>query len=96
MKDVSVQIDLGGGAQILQVMAMKTVEQSANAIAARANSMAASVSSEPIEFEVTSNVGVIKNGARAIATVHANTTGAHQGYVARTVLAKSKDGGRVK
>ena len=95
MKDVTFQLDQNAGAKILQNMAMPTVQKSAAAIAARANSMAASVTSEPPDFTVSSQVGTIRRGRRAIATVRASTQDAHQGYIANMTLAKAKDAGRV-
>jgi len=93
--DVSFQLDTDAGAEILQGMALATVERSANAIAARAQSMAASISSNPPEITVTSGIGTIKRGMRAIATVRAVGKDSHQSYVGHTALSKAKDAGKV-
>jgi hypothetical protein len=96
MKDVSFQLDQSGGAEILQNMVMPTIQQSADAISARAGSMASSQSSDPPTFEVSSRVGVIRRGERAIATIKANSQNPHQDFIAHDVLVKAKDAGRVK
>lgn len=93
--DVTFQLDPKGGEEILQNMAMATITQSAKAIATRAQTMAASVSAEPPEIEVTTHVGTIRRGVRAIATVKAIGKNAHQNYIGHSVLLKSKDAGRV-
>lgn len=94
-KDVSFQLDTKGGEAILQKMAAPVVKRSADAIAARAKSMAASISSNPPEITVTQQVGIIRRGTRAIATVRANGQDARQNYVGHVALSKAKDAGRV-
>lgn len=91
------QLDISAaGRAILQNMAMPTVQQSAAAIMGRADAMATAQSSEAPGFSLSSRVGVIKRGSRAIATVTANTTSsAHAAYIARQALVKAKDAGRV-
>lgn len=90
------QLDLTeAGLQILQGMAMPVVKQSADAIAARARSMASSMSSEAIGFDTTTHVGTLRQGTRAIATVAANGLDEHQAYIAHMALTKSKDAGQV-
>lgn len=93
--DLSFQLDIGNAESILTDLAMNQVEQSANAIADRANSMAASMSKDPPEFGVGTGVGVIRRGNRAIATVAAVGNNAHQEYIGHQALAKAKDAGRV-
>lgn len=94
-KDVSFSLDPQGGADILQKMAASTVKQSAEAIAARARSMAQSQTSNPPDITVETKVGVIKRGTRAIATIRASGDDAHANYIGHMALAKSKDAGRV-
>lgn len=95
MKDVSFQLDTNEAAEIIRDMAMPIVKKSADAIASRAKSMASSISSDPPTFEVTTEVGTIRRGSRAIATVLAVAKDEHQNYIAYQALAKSKDAGRV-
>lgn len=94
-KDVSFSLDPQGGQDILQSMAMSTVKQSAEAIGARARGIASSISSDPPEITVTTTVGTIRRGVRAIATVRALGEDAHANYIGHQALAKSKDAGRV-
>lgn len=94
-KDVTFQLDPAGGQEILQRMVAPTIKKSADAIAARANSMASSLSSEPPNITVTESVGTIRRGVRAIATVRAEGKNAHQNYVGHQAIVKSKDAGRV-
>ena len=93
--DVTFQLDPKGGEEILQNMAMATIEKSAEAIASRARSMAASISSQPPEINVSTKIGTIRRGVRAIATVSATGVDAHQNYIGHSVLNKSKDAGRI-
>lgn len=93
-KDVKFQLDTTAAQQILTEMAMPTVTQRAQAIAGRAQSIAASISSDPPQIEVSTTVGTIRKGTRAIATVRANGRDAHQNYIGFTALTKSTDAGR--
>lgn len=94
-KDVSFSLDASGGADILQNMAMPIVKRSADAIAARARSMASSISDNPPDISVTSQVGTIRRGVRAIATVKAEGSDPHQNYIGHVALIKAKDAGRI-
>lgn len=94
-KDVSFVLDPAGGAEILQNMSAKVIKQSAEAIAARARSMASSISDNPPEISVATKVGTIKRGVRAIATISAIGSDAHENYIGHIALAKAKDAGRV-
>ena len=93
-KDVSFSLDPSGGEAILQKMMMPTVKQRADAIAARAQSMAGSMTSNPPSISVTTRIGTIKRGTRAIATIAASGSDAHANYVGHMALAKAKDAGR--
>lgn len=93
-KDVTFQLDPAGGAEVLQQMMMPTIRQAGEAIAARANSMAQSQSSRPPQISVSTKVGIIKRGQRAIATIQATGDNPHANYIGHSVLAKSKDAGR--
>ena len=94
-KDVSFALDTKGGENILQTMMMPTVKERADAMAARARSMANSLTSNPPEIAVTTKIGTIRKGVRAIATISASGGGdAHAAYIGNMVLAKSKDAGR--
>lgn len=93
-KDVSFSLDPKGGEAILQRMMMPTVRQRADAIAARARSMAGSMSSNPPTISVTTRVGTIKRGVRAIADISAEGDDAHENYIGHIALAKAKDAGR--
>lgn len=92
--DVSFAMDTTGGEEILQSMAMPIVKQKADAIAARATSMAGSMSNRPPNITVTTKVGTIKRGVRAIATIAAEGRDAHQTYIGHYVLSRAKDAGR--
>jgi hypothetical protein len=84
------------GKVILQTIAMTAVEKSANAIASRASSMASSQSRDPIVFGTSSEVGTIKKGKRAIATVAAvNVNDNRSSYLAHIALVKAIDAGRI-
>jgi len=93
-KDVSFSLDQKGGETILQSMMMPTVKQRAEAIAARAQAMVGSMSSNPPSITVTTRLGTIKRGVRAIATIKAEGDDAHENYIGHIALAKSKDAGR--
>jgi len=93
-KDVSFSLDPKGGEAILQTMMMPTVKQRAEAIAARARSMTSSMTSNPPVISVSTRLGTIKRGVRAIATVSAEGDDAHANYVGHVALAKAKDAGR--
>lgn len=93
-KDVSFAMDIKGGEEILQSMMMPTVKAKADAIAARATSMAGSMSKRPPNITVTTKIGTIKRGVRAIATISAEGRDKHQTYIGHYVLARAKDAGR--
>lgn len=93
-KDVSFVLDPKGGEQILQGMMMQTVKERATSIAARAQSIAGSMSSDPPTITTTTRLGTIKRGVRAIATVTAEGSDAHENYIGHVALAKAKDAGR--
>ncbi len=95
VKEVSFQLDPAGGKEILESMAAPTIKQSADAIAGRARSMASSISSNPPTIEVTSKVGTIRRGTRAISTIRATGNDADGNYIGHMALAKSQDAGRV-
>lgn len=94
-KDVSFQLDTAAAAIILTDMVAPLIKQSGEAIAARARSMAESMSSDPPEITITTNVGTIKRGRRAIATIRATGKNDHQNYIGVLALRKAKDAGRV-
>lgn len=94
-RDVKFQLDTRAAAVIITDMAMQTVEQSANAIASRAQSMAGSISSHPPQISVSTRVGTIKRGVRAIATITAEGKDDHENYVGRIALSKAIGAGRV-
>lgn len=87
-------MDTQGGEEILQRMMMPTVKQRADAIAARAQSIAGGMTSHPPTVSVSTKVGTIKRGVRAIATIAAEGDNSHQNYVGHIALAKAKDAGR--
>lgn len=94
-KDVSFSLDTVAAGEILTSMVAPTIKRSADAIAARARSMAASMTSNPPEITVTESVGVVRRGTRAIATIRASGRDAHANYIGHQVLVKAKDAGRV-
>ena len=94
-KNVTFQLDLAGGAEVLQNMAAPLIRQSAIAVANRARGMGSSISSNAPVFEVSVATGVIKRGQRAIGTVSANPVNDRQRYVAIEALKKSMDAGKV-
>lgn len=93
--DVSFVLDTAAAEELLTSMAMPTVKTSADAIVNRARSMASSMSSDPPEFSVTTEVGTIKRGVRAIATIAVQATDPHQNYIGFMALSKAKDAGKV-
>lgn len=93
-RDVSFALDTKGGQDILTTMMMPTIKARGNAILQRAQSMAQSMSSDPPDMSMTTEVGTIKNGVRAIAKISAQGKNKHQTYIAHYVLARAKDAGR--
>lgn len=95
-KDVSFAMDTAAGEEILTQLAMPTIKQSAEAVLARAQGMASSMSSDPPEISMTTSFGTIRRGTRAIATIRSNSNGnAHKNYIGVMALAKARDAGRV-
>lgn len=95
-KTITFQLDTKGGEDVLTNMVMPTIKQSAEAIAARATGMAGSLSSDPPSIDVSTSIGTIKRGTRAIALVKVDADGdAHKQYVGVVALRKSLDAGRV-
>lgn len=94
-KDVSFQLDTAAASVILTEMVAPVIKQSGEAIAARARSMASSISTDPPEITVTHTVTTLKRGARAVAIVRATGKDAHQNYIGSQALSKAKDAGRV-
>lgn len=94
-KDVSFSLDTQGGEEILTSMVAPVIEQSAAAIAARARSMAGSISSAPPAITVsTSRRASRRGGSRAVATVRAEGNDDHQNYIGYKALAKAIDAGQ--
>lgn len=88
----------GGGRDIIQQMAMPMVQKSAQAIASRASSMSASITSRPVEFKVNTYIGLPNRhgGTRAVAEIVAdNVYDSHQRYAGYEAVQKAKDAGRV-
>lgn len=94
-RKVRFQLNLSGGADVLQNMAQRVVNNSAKSIAGRANSVAGSMTSKPPTFKVYSSVGVIKRGQRAISVVKSESTNPRQTYIANQALVKSRDAGKL-
>jgi len=94
-RDVTFSLDTQAAAVILTDMVAPLIKQSGEAIAARAQSMANSMSSDPPEITVTTTVGTVKKGRRAIATITARGRDAHQNYIGHMALVKARDAGRV-
>ena len=94
-KDVSFSLDTTAAQAIIQDMAMPIIKRSADAIGARAQSIASSISSDPPEITVTVAKGTIRRGVRAIGTVRASGRDAHQNYIGHVTLSKAKDAGKV-
>lgn len=95
-KDVSFSLDTAAAGVILTQMVAPTIKSSGDAIAARARSMASSMSSDPPEISVTTTIQSSKlGGSRAVALVRASGEDAHQAYIGALALAKAKDAGRV-
>lgn len=94
---VTFQLDISAAGQaILQSMVKPAIERSGNAIATRARSISSSISRDAApNIRVSTRVGTIKRGKRAITTVSADYDNKREQYVARTALAKAKDAGRV-
>lgn len=95
MAEFTFVLDTEKANKILTEMSSNLVNQSANAVAQRAQGMISSISSQPLKVNVSTNVGIIRRGTRAIGKVSINTANKHQAYVANTVLRKAKDAGRV-
>lgn len=94
-QDVSFSLDVEAASVILTDMVAPLIKQSGEAIAQRARSIASASSSHPPEITVTSSVGTIRRGRRAIATITAQGNDAHENYIGHVALAKAKDAGRV-
>lgn len=95
MNDVTFQLDTKGGERVIQELSLPIVERSARAIASRADGMARSLSSKPPTITVSSRIGTIRRGVRAIATVKAEGRDQRQNYIGHVAISKSKDAGRV-
>lgn len=95
MADVSFSLDTNNANKILTEMASSLVNQSAAAVAQRAQSMISSTTTQPLKVNVSTGVGTIRRGVRAIGKVSINTANKHQAYIANMVLRKAKDAGRV-
>jgi hypothetical protein len=93
--DITFQLDIEAADIVLTDLAAPIVKQSADAIAARAEAMAASMTSKPIAVGVSASVGIIKRGRRAIATVTAAGSDPHTSYLGHKALMKAKDAGRI-
>lgn len=93
-KRVTFQLDLSGGAEVLQRMAQPMIKKSGEAIASRANSMAREISSKPPKITSHTSVGTIKRGARAISVVKGDGD-ARDAYIASEAIRKSLDAGKV-
>jgi len=95
-RDVSFAMDTAAGEEILTRLAMPVIKQAAEAITARANGMAASMSSQPPEISMVTSFGTIRRGTRAIATIKVNGGGdRHRNYIGVVALSKARDAGRV-
>lgn len=94
-KDVRFSLDIEAAAVVIGSMSMPLIRKSANAIGARAQSMAGSISSNPPEISISTEIGTIKRGKRAIGTIKANFDNPRESYIAHTALRKAKDAGRV-
>ena len=94
-RDVTFQLDTAAASAILTDMVAPLIKQSGEAIAIRAQSIANSMSADPPTITVTTNVGTIKRGRRAISTITASGKDAHQNYIGRMALIKARDAGRV-
>lgn len=94
-RDVSFQLDPAGGADILQNMIKPTIDQAGQAIADRARAMAKSQTSDVPTITVTTKVGIIKRGERAIATIKADGSSAHSNYIGHMAITKARDAGRL-
>lgn len=93
---ITFALDTKGGEDVLTALAMPTIKQSGEAIKARANAMAGSLSSNPPEISISTSVGTIRRGRRAIATLRVNGgADAHKNYIGAMALSKAKDAGRV-
>lgn len=93
-KNVTFSLDQKGGQDILTKLVATDIKQRANAIAARARTMASSMTSNPPSFSVETRIGTIKRGTRTIATIRANGDDEHANYIGFIALIKSKDAGR--
>lgn len=93
-RDVSFFLDQEAASVILTSMVAPVLKQKAEAIAARARTMAGSISTDPPNISVTESVGVVKKGRRAIATITAQGNDAHSNYIGYVALSKAKDAGR--
>lgn len=94
-KDVDFFLDTAAASVILTDMVAPLIKTSGEAIAARARSMAGSMSTDPPEITIEHSVKVQKKGSRAVATIRATGKDAHENYIGHMALAKAKDAGRV-
>lgn len=94
---VTFALDIDAAGQvILQDMVKPIISKSGDAIKARAQSMAQSLSSNPnIDFKSRTTVGTIRKGTRVFTTISADYSDKRSEYIARQALAKAKDAGRL-
>lgn len=93
-KDVSFVLDTRGGQDILTKIVAPDIKARGQAIQARAQSMAQSMSKTPPEITMTTAPGTIKRGVRAIATIRVVGRDAHANYIGYQALLKARDAGR--
>lgn len=94
-KDVTFQLDTDAASALIQDMIMPTIQTSTNAVQARAQAMANSISTNAPTVNAKTAVGTIRRGKRAIGTISVDYTNAREKYIAITALKKAKDAGRV-
>ena len=92
------EINLKGGAEVLQEMSKGIVQESALKIENRARRIASSMSGgKDLSIDISSpTVGIISVGKRAIVKIEIGYKNSRGRFIADTALKKSIDAGRIK
>ena len=92
------EINLKGGAEVLQEMSKGIIKESGSKIESRAKRIISSMSGgKDLSIDISAPaVGIISAGKRAIVKVEISYKNSRGRYIADTALRKSIDAGRIK
>ena len=98
MSSEKFEINLRGGAEVLQEMSKGIIKESGSKIESRARRIITSMSGgKDLSIDISAPaVGIISVGKRAIVKVEINYKNSRGRFIADTALKKSIDAGRIK